>query len=45
MTALGLFAGRVSARFGSRAALIVGTAFTTLSSRCSPSNTATPWTS
>jgi MFS family permease len=31
MTALGLFAGRISARFGSRAALIVGTAFTTLS--------------
>jgi len=30
MTLLGLFAGRISARFGSRAALLVGTVFTTL---------------
>ena len=30
MTALGLFAGRISARFGSRAALLVGTVFTGL---------------
>jgi EmrB/QacA subfamily drug resistance transporter len=29
MTLLGIFAGRISARFGSRAALISGTAFTT----------------
>jgi MFS family permease len=29
MTILGVFAGRISARFGSRAALIAGTAFTT----------------
>jgi MFS family permease len=29
MTILGMFAGRISARFGSRAALIAGTAFTT----------------
>jgi MFS family permease len=28
MTALGLFAGRISARFGSRSALLAGTAFT-----------------
>jgi MFS family permease len=31
MTALGLFAGRISARFGSRTALLAGTAFTTAS--------------
>jgi EmrB/QacA subfamily drug resistance transporter len=31
MTILGMYAGRISARFGSRAALIVGTAFTTAS--------------
>ncbi len=31
MTILGLYAGRISARFGSRAALLVGTAFTTAS--------------
>jgi EmrB/QacA subfamily drug resistance transporter len=31
MTILGLYAGRISARFGSRWALIVGTAFTTAS--------------
>ncbi len=31
MTMLGLYAGRISARFGSRAALLVGTAFTTAS--------------
>jgi MFS family permease len=31
MTILGLFAGRISARFGSRAALLAGTAFTTAS--------------
>jgi MFS family permease len=31
MTILGMFAGRISARFGSRSALIVGTAFTTAS--------------
>jgi EmrB/QacA subfamily drug resistance transporter len=31
MTILGVFAGRVSARFGSRAALLAGTAFTTAS--------------
>jgi MFS family permease len=31
MTALGMFAGRISARFGSRAALLAGTAFTTAS--------------
>jgi EmrB/QacA subfamily drug resistance transporter len=31
MTILGLCAGRISARFGSRAALLVGTAFTTAS--------------
>ncbi len=31
MTILGLYAGRISARFGSRTALLVGTAFTTLS--------------
>ncbi len=31
MTALGLFAGRISQRFGSRAALLAGTAFTTVS--------------
>src|SRR6202161_3657963 len=31
MTALGLYAGRISARFGSRSALLVGTAFTTAS--------------
>jgi EmrB/QacA subfamily drug resistance transporter len=31
MTVLGLYAGRISARFGSRAALLVGTAFTTAS--------------
>ena len=31
MTILGVFAGRISARFGSRAALIAGTAFTTVS--------------
>jgi MFS family permease len=30
MTALGIFAGRISARFGSRAALLVGTVFTGL---------------
>jgi MFS family permease len=30
MTALGIFAGRISARFGSRSALLVGTVFTTL---------------
>jgi MFS family permease len=29
MTALGLYAGRISARFGSRTALLAGTAFTT----------------
>jgi EmrB/QacA subfamily drug resistance transporter len=29
MTLLGMFAGRISARFGSRAALLAGTAFTT----------------
>jgi len=29
MTALGLYAGRISARFGSRQALLAGTAFTT----------------
>jgi MFS family permease len=31
MTILGLYAGRISARFGSRAALLVGTAFTAAS--------------
>jgi EmrB/QacA subfamily drug resistance transporter len=31
MTILGIFAGRISARFGSRAALLTGTAFTTAS--------------
>ncbi len=31
MTILGLYAGRISARFGSRAALLAGTAFTTAS--------------
>ncbi len=31
MTVLGLYAGRISARFGSRAALLAGTAFTTAS--------------
>jgi MFS family permease len=31
MTALGLYAGRISARFGSRRALLTGTAFTTAS--------------
>ncbi len=31
MTILGMFAGRISARFGSRAALLTGTAFTTAS--------------
>ena len=31
MTILGIYAGRISARFGSRAALIAGTAFTTAS--------------
>jgi len=31
MTILGLYAGRISARFGSRAALLVGTAFATAS--------------
>jgi MFS family permease len=31
MTILGMFAGRISARFGSRAALLSGTAFTTAS--------------
>jgi MFS family permease len=31
MTLLGVYAGRISARFGSRAALIAGTAFTTAS--------------
>jgi len=31
MTLLGLFAGRISARFGSRTALLAGTAFTTVS--------------
>jgi MFS family permease len=31
MTVLGLYAGRISARFGSRSALLVGTAFTTAS--------------
>jgi EmrB/QacA subfamily drug resistance transporter len=31
MTALGLYAGRISARFGSRNALLAGTAFTTAS--------------
>jgi MFS family permease len=31
MTILGIYAGRISARFGSRAALLVGTAFTTAS--------------
>ncbi len=31
MTLLGLFAGRISARFGSRAALLAGTAFSTAS--------------
>ncbi len=31
MTILGLYAGRISARFGSRAALLAGTAFTTTS--------------
>jgi MFS family permease len=31
MTALGLYAGRISARFGSRRALLAGTAFTTAS--------------
>ncbi len=31
MTILGVYAGRISARFGSRSALIVGTAFTTAS--------------
>jgi EmrB/QacA subfamily drug resistance transporter len=30
MTLLGIYAGRISARFGSRAALLVGTAFTTV---------------
>ena len=30
MTVLGLYAGRISARFGSRRALIMGTAFTTV---------------
>ena len=31
MTILGLYAGRISARFGSRSALLAGTAFTTAS--------------
>jgi MFS family permease len=31
MTVLGIYAGRISARFGSRAALLTGTAFTTVS--------------
>jgi MFS family permease len=31
MTILGIYAGRISARFGSRSALLVGTAFTTAS--------------
>jgi MFS family permease len=31
MTILGVYAGRISARFGSRAALLAGTAFTTVS--------------
>jgi MFS family permease len=31
MTILGIYAGRISARFGSRAALLAGTAFTTAS--------------
>jgi MFS family permease len=31
MTVLGMYAGRISARFGSRAALLTGTAFTTAS--------------
>jgi len=31
MTILGMYAGRISARFGSRAALLAGTAFTTAS--------------
>ena len=42
MTILGLFAGRSRARFGSRAALIVGTAFTTLVVRAARRRTRPP---
>ena len=43
MTILGLYAGRISARFGSRSALLAGTAFTTAVLRpARRSPTATP---